>query len=244
MLMGTPIYGQQRTKVSVAAASDLYKVLEEVKVDFEAKHSELSLQLSFGASGSLTAQIQHGAPFDIFLSADEDLPTKLYNAGLSDSSPFLYTIGNLTLWVRRDLKLDLERDKWKTLLSSTISKISIANPKVAPYGKAAETALRRAGIYDQIKSKLIFGDNISHAAQFLYAGAAEAGIISPSQVNNVALSREGLVWKLPLHLYPPIRQTGVIIKRSNCLREARIFQSFLTSRDGQMIFVRHGFGKI
>lgn len=243
--MGMPVYGQARTKLSIAAASDLCRVLEDIKKDFEVRHPELSLQLSFGSSGSLTIKVQQGAPFDVFLSADEDFPTKLYKNGLSDSDgPFLYTIGSLTLWIRKDLKLDLERDGWKVLLNSNVSRISIANPKVAPYGKAAEAALRGAGIYDQIRSKLIFGDNVAQAAQFLYAGAAEAGIISPSQTSNVVLCRDGLIWRIPTNTYLPIRQAGVVIRSSSHLREARIFRSFLTSKEGQMIFARHGFGKI
>lgn len=236
---------QAQTKLSIAAASDLYKVLEDVKIDFEAIHPDIRLQLSFGASGALTAQIQQGAPFDVFLSADEDLPSKLHTAGFASvDGPFLYTVGNITLWIRKDLKLDLEHDGWKVLLSPSVSKISIANPKVAPYGKAAENALYRAGIYDKIKSKLIFADNIAQAAQFLYAGAAEAGIISPSQVNNVILRSNGLTWKLPAHSYPPIRQAGVIIKSSQHPHQAKAFQTFLTGKVGQMIFARHGFGKI
>ena len=245
LIVAMPVYGQAQTNLSIAAASDLYKVLEEIKTVFEDKHPDISLQLSFGASGSLTAQIQQGAPFDVFLSADEDLPAKLYKAGFSDvSGPFLYTIGNLTLWIRKDLKLSLERDGWKALLNPSVAKISIANPKVAPYGKAAENALHRAGIYDQVRPKLVFADNIAQAAQFLYAGAAEAGIISPSQANNAVLRRDGFVWTLPVHSYPSIRQAGIIIKNSNYMRQAKIFQSFLISKEGQLVFARHGFGKV
>ena len=245
LVIGTYLHGRTRTKLSIVAASDLYNVLGDIKTTVEARHPDLVLQFSFGASGSLAAQIQQGAPFDIFLSADEDLPTRLYKAGFSnDNGPFLFTIGSLVLWVRNDLGIDVRRDELKALFSPAVSRISIANPKVAPYGKAAESALRGAGIYDQVKAKLVFADNIAQAAHFLYAGAAEAGVISPSQANNATLRRDGLVWKIPKHLYPPIKQAGIILKSSSNIHQAKIFRDFLLSREGQAIFVKHGFGRI
>jgi molybdate transport system substrate-binding protein len=231
-------------QVAVAAAGDLRGVLDELKTGFEAGHPGIQLQLSFGASGSLTAQIQQGAPFDVFLSADEGFPQQLQKAGLvRDPGPFPYTTGSLTLWLRKDLGLDPARDGWQVLFSPAIRKIATANPQVAPYGRAAEAALRRAGIYQQVQPRLVFADNIAQAAQFLQAGTAEAGLISSTQANNPALRQAGTLWPVPANTYPPLRQAGVILRRSLCPAQAQAFQAYLTGPAGQAVLARHGYSK-
>jgi molybdate transport system substrate-binding protein len=231
-------------QVAVAAAGDLRGVLEELKAGFEARRPDIQLQLSFGASGSLTAQILQGAPFDLFLSADEGFPQQLQKAGLVlDPGPFPYTTGSLTLWLRKDLALDPARDGWRVLLHPGIRKISIANPQVAPYGRAAEAALRRAGLYDQVKPRLVFAENVAQAAQFLQAGSAEAGLISTTQAEHPALAQTGVLWRVPADTHPPLRQAGVILRRSLCPAQARAFQAYLTGPEGQALLARHGYGK-
>ena len=225
LAFGIPCLAQKPVPVAVAAAGDLRGVLEELKTGFEAKHPGVQLQLSFGASGSLTAQILQGAPFDVFLSADEGFPQQLQKAGLVQAL-FPYTTGSLTLWVRKDLALDPARDGWQVLFSPKIKKIATANPQVAPYGRAAEAALRRVGIYDRVQPRLVFADNIAQAAQFLQAGTAEAGLVSATQANN-----------------PALRQAGVILLRSPHQDQARAFRSYLTGAEGQAILARHGFKK-
>jgi molybdate transport system substrate-binding protein len=230
--------------VAIAAAGDLRGVLEELKTKFEASRPDVQLQLSFGASGSLTAQILQGAPFDLFLAADEGYPEQVRKAGLgADPGPFPYAVGSLTLWVRKDLGLDPARDGWKVLASTRIQKISIANPQVAPYGRAAEAALRHASLYDGVKARLVFADNIAQAAQFCQTGSAEAGLLSAAQANNPALRDLGVTWKVPAEAYPPLRQAGVILKRTSYLEQAKAFQAYLLGPDGQGILARHGFGK-
>ena len=247
LALGIPVQAQTRTtQVAIAAAGDLRGVLEELKAGFEAGHPDAQLQLSFGSSGSLTAQILQGAPFDLFLSADEGFPGQLQKAGLvSAQGPFVYATGCLTLWVRKDLGLDLDlaRDGWKVLASPKIQKISTANPQVAPYGRSAEAALRHAKIYDQVKPRLVFADNIAQAAQFLQVGAAEAGLISAAQAENPRLSETGQTWKVPADAYPVLRQAGVILQRSQCQDLARSFQAYLTGKAGQDLLARHGYGK-
>lgn len=243
LALGFPGQAQPRpAQVAVAAAGDLRGVLEELKAGFAAGHPDVQLQLSFGASGSLTAQIQQGAPFDLFLSADEGFPLQLRDAGLA-GPPFRYATGSLTLWVRRDLALDPARDGWRVLLSPAVKKIAIANPQVAPYGRAAEAALRKAGLFDPVRSRLVFADNIAQAAQFLQTGSAEAGLISAAQAGNPALRQSGATWTVPADTYPPLRQAGVILLRSPFQEQARAFRDFLTGAEGQAVLARHGFGR-
>lgn len=235
-------YMHSKSCLSVAAAGDLCKVLDDVKRCFENKYSDIELKFSFGSSGNLTSQIQQGAPYDIFLSADEWFPEQLLKAGLvDDSGVFLYTIGCLALWVRNDLDINPANIDWHTLFDKKIVSIVIANPKVAPYGKAAESSLYNANYYHSLKHKLVFADNVAQAAQFLYAGSAEAGIISYSHANSL---KNGLVWMIPKCFYPKLRQAGVILKTSQCKQQANLLRSFLLSYDGQLIFKRYGFGKI
>jgi molybdate transport system substrate-binding protein len=219
-------------------------VLEELKTGFEAGHPQIRLMLSYGASGSLTAQIQQGAPFDLFLSADEGFPNQLQKAGLvADPGGFPYAVGCLVLWVRKELGLDPVRDGWKALSSPAIQKIATANPVTAPYGRAAEAALRQAKVYDAVKPRLVYADNIAQAAQFLQTGTAEAGLISFAQAQNPALSQAGMTWKVPVEAYPPLRQAGVILRRSTCQEQAKAFQAYLTGPEGQAVFARHGYAR-
>jgi len=229
--------------LALAAAGDLRGALDELKARYEAQHPGLSLQLSYGASGSLTAQLLQGAPFDVFLSADLGFPEQLQKAGLVTSEgPIPYATGSLTLWVRRDLGLDPAAGL-KTLLDARVKAIATANPQVAPYGRAGEAALRQAGLLEAVKPRLVFADNIAQAAQFLQAGTAEAGLISASQARNPALQQAGLSWTVPSGAYPPLRQAAVILKRTAHPEQARAFLAFLMGPEGQALLARHGFGK-
>ena len=240
---GLPGLAQTRpVPVAVAAAGDLRGVLEELRQGFEAAHPQIQLQLSFGASGSLAAQIQQGAPFDLFLSADEGFPQQLQKQGLA-LAPFPYATGSLVLWARKDLGLDPARDGWQVLSSPAVRKIATANPQTAPYGRAAEAALRQAGIYERVQSRLVFADNIAQAAQFLQTGTAEAGLVSFTQADNPALRQLGNLWQVPAGAYPPLRQAGVILKRSTCVDQAQAFRAYLTGPEGQAVLARRGYGK-
>lgn len=241
---GLPLQAQAKPALAVAAAGDLRGTLEEVKIAFEERQPGTRVDLSFGASGSLTAQIQQGAPFDLFLSADAAFPEQLQRAGLATpEGPFPYARGYLTLWVRRDLQLDLGKTGLRVLLDPRLRRISLANPKTAPYGRAAEVALSQVGLHEAIKAKLVFGDNVAQAAQFLQTGAAEAGLISQSQALHPALASTGRAWKVPEEFAPALRQHGVILARTRDLAAARAFRDFLLGKEGQAILARHGFGK-
>ena len=245
LALGVPCPAQTRpVQVAIAAAGDLRGPLEELKTAFEAGNPGIQLQLSFAASGSLTAQILQGAPFDVFLAADEGFPLQVQKAGLAAKpGPFPYTTGSLTLWLRKDLHLDPARDGWQVLSSPGIQKIAIANPVVAPYGRAAEAALRHAAIYDRVKPRLVFADNVAQAAQFLQAGSAEAGLISTTQANNPVLRSTGVLWTVPADAYPALRQSGVILQRSRCQAQAEAFRAYLTGPQGQALLARYGYSK-
>jgi len=129
------------------------------------------------------------------------------------------------------------------LLSPAVKKIAIANPQVAPYGRAADAAMRKVGIYDKVQPRLVFADNIAQAGQFLQAGSAEAGLISAAQANNPVLRQSGVIWTVPADTYPALRQAGVILLRSSLQEQARAFRSYLLGGEGQAILARHGFAK-
>lgn len=233
-----------QTPLTIAAAADLRGTLEEVQGAFGKREPSARLQISYGASGSLAAQIQQGAPFDVFLAADLGFPEQVQRASLaSGEGVFPYAIGRLVLWVRRDLGLDPAREGLAALSNPSIKRIALANARVAPYGRAAEAALGHAGLLETLRPKLVYGENIAQAAQYLQTGAADAGLVSFSQASAPALRSGGLVWAVPPEAYPPLRQGGVILKAARNVALARAFRAFLLGAEGQAILARHGFGK-
>lgn len=233
-----------RRTLAVVAAADLRGVFDELKEAFEARNPGVELKASFGASGSLTAQILQGAPFDVFLAADTGFPGQVAQAGLATpEGPFPYALGSLTLWVRRDLGLDPAREGLQVLKAPSVRRIATANPRTAPYGRAGEAALRHAGLLETLRPRLVFGENIAQTGQFLQAGTAEAGLVSAAQASHPALRQTGVTWTVPPEAYPPLRQAGVILRRTALPGEARAFRAFLTGPEGQAILARHGFGK-
>ena len=169
------LHGQASKRLTIAAASDLQAVLPAIVRDFE-RSAAASVTVSFGSSGSFFAQIQNGAPFDVFLSADVDYPKQLAAAGVADLTTLqVYATGHLVLWTRRDTGIDLSRGL-AGLTDAHVRHVAIANPKYAPYGRAAVAALRTAGVYDAVQPKLVMGENISQAAQLVESGNAEVGI--------------------------------------------------------------------
>jgi molybdate transport system substrate-binding protein len=154
---------------------------------------------------------------------------------------FPYATGRLVLWLRRDVGLDPNKDGLKVLLSPSVKRIALANPALAPFGRSAETALKKAGFYDSVKPKLVFGENIAQAAQYLQTGAAEAGFISSPQVLAPALAG-GRAWTVPQALYPVQKQCGVLLKRSTQPILAAAFQAYLLGPEAQATLARLGYG--
>jgi len=242
--VGLPLEAEAKRILAVAAAGDLRGALVDVETAFEKRNPGVRVDLSFGASGSLTAQIQQGAPFDVFLSADAAFPEQLRQAGLvSPEGAFPYATGYLVLWVPRELGLNPSRDGLSVLRDPRIKRIAVANPRLAPYGRSAEKALIQAGLQQEVSPRLVFGDNVAQAAQFLLTYAAEAGLISQSQALHPNLGALGITWRLPEALAAPLKQHGVILARSAEPHLARAFRDFLLGAEGQAILSHHGFGK-
>lgn len=222
----------------IAAASDLRFALDEALNGFRTAHPGLRVEAVYGSSGNLFAQIREGAPFDVFLSADAEYARRLAGEGLSEA-PFPYAIGRLALVVRKETGLD-PKGFGDLLKSPTIRRIAIANPAHAPYGRAAEAALRTWKVYDVVKVKLVFGDSVSQAAQFMDTGAAQAGLIALSHARVKA--KDLAFAEVPVGDHPPLDQSGVILKRTMSLEAARAFQKYLTGAPGRAVLTRHGFG--
>src|ERR1035437_790696 len=227
-------------EIKVAAASDLTFAFKDVATQFE-KQTGSKIKLTYGSSGNFFAQIQNGAPFDLFFSADVDYPIRLEAAGLIEPGTiYEYASGKLVMWVPNGSKLDLGRGL-ATLLDPGIRKIAIANPQHAPYGIAAVAAMRHAAVYDKIKSKLVLGENISQTAQFVQSGNADAGILALSLALAPAMKNAGRYVEIPAADYPPLVQAGVILKSSRNQQLATRFLKFLQEPETVALMERYGF---
>jgi len=228
-------------EITVAAAADMSAALPELVASYTKKTGQ-TVKLSFGASGNLTNQIRNGAPFDLFFSADEQYPQQLIAEGLASKDTFYrYAIGRLVLWVPGDSPLDLSKLGIQALLDPSVKKISIANPTTAPYGRAAEATLRHYGIYDRVSSRLVVGENISQAAQFVESGNAQAGLIALSHALAPAMKDKGRYWTVPLDAYPTLNQAAVVLSRSKQPDAARRLLEFLRSPEATSLLTSYGF---
>jgi molybdate transport system substrate-binding protein len=227
-------------EITVAAAADLRPALEEISPQFE-RASGLHVHVIFGSSGDLFQQIQNGAPFDVFLSANVGYPHKLQSAGLVvPESYFEYATGKIVLAVRADSKIDVNAGL-RVLLDPAVKKVAIANPEHAPYGVAAMSALKKENIADKLSSKIVSAENISQAASFVLGGGADAGIIALSVVLAPASHSQFRYKEIPAADYSPIVQACVAIKASYQKDSALKFLSFLRGKDGADIMQRFGF---
>ena len=226
--------------LKIAAAADLTFAFKDVGAQF-VKQTGDTLELSYGSSGNFFAQIQNGAPFDLFFSADVGYPQKLEAAGLAEPGTiYEYASGKLVMWVPNSSKLDLSRGL-ATLLDPGIRKIAIANPLHAPYGVAAVAAMRHDAIYDTVKSKLVLGENISQTAQFVESGNADVGLLALSLAVAPAMKDKGRYVEIPADDYPPIIQAAVILKSSRNKELANRFLKFLKERATLALMERYGF---
>ena len=227
--------------IVVAAAADMSAVLPRLAETYTKKTGQ-AVKLSFGSSGNLTNQIRNGAPFDLFFSADEQYPQQLIAEGLaSKDTLYRYAVGRLVLWVPGDSALDLSKLGIQALLDLSVKKISMANPAIAPYGRAAEAALRHFGIYDQVSSRLVLGENVSQAAQFVESGNAQAGLIALSHALAPAMKDKGRYWKVPLDAYPTLNQAAVVLSRSKQQDAARKFLEYLRNPEVTSLLTGYGF---
>ena len=228
--------------VSVAAAADLKYALDEIAAEFQKGHPAIKVNLTYGSSGNFYSQLSNKAPFDIFFSADIEYPKKLIAAGLAvKDSQFSYAVGRIVVWVPKDSAIDVEKLGIESLAQPSVKKIAIANPEHAPYGRAAEAAMKKLGVYDRVKDRLVLGENIAQTAQFVETGAADVGIIALSLATAPALKDKGKYWSVPLDAYPTLEQGGVILSSAKDAEATEQFKEFVIGPDGRAILKRYGF---
>jgi len=224
----------------VAAASDLQAALPGIAAGFE-KATGKKVALIFGSSGNFFAQLQNGAPFDVFLSADIDYPRRLERDGQAEKGSLSrYATGRIVLWVRNDSPIDLTRGL-AVLADPGVHRVAIANPDHAPYGRAAVAALQGAGVYERVQTKLVRGENISQAAQFVQSGNADAGLVALSLALAPALQASGRYVEIPDALYPPIEQAAAVVAASKQKAIARQFVEFLRQPESARVLTAFGF---
>src|SRR5262245_48062658 len=231
-------------EVTVAAASDLSFALRDIIADFE-RTTGNKVRLTLGSSGTFATQMSNGAPFDVFLSADIGYPQELEKKGLTEPNTlFVYGIGRLVVWVPKNSPIDVEKLGMQALLHPSVRKIAIANPEHAPYGRAAVRAMQHFGVNEAVKNKLVLGENIAQAAQFVQSEAAEVGIIALSSALSDSMGAAGKYWQVPLDAYPRMDQAGVILKqarKAGHLDAARAFTDAMRSPRGRAVLQRYGF---
>ncbi|PIR01108.1 MAG: molybdate ABC transporter substrate-binding protein [Nitrospinae bacterium CG11_big_fil_rev_8_21_14_0_20_45_15] len=231
------------SSVLVAAASSMKFPLDEMIVAFERGHPEIDVKISYASSGALFSQIKNGAPFDIFFSADELYPGELKKLNLAPpvEKTEIYALGQIALWMPKGSTKKPAIEGLEVLSSEEIRKISIANPRHAPYGRAAIQALQKAGVYERVKERLVFGENVSQAAQFVSTGAAQAGLFAYSMALAPAMKKAGVHWRVPSQYYDPIQHARLILKTGSNVAGAREFAKFVASAHGAVILKKYGF---
>lgn len=227
-------------EITIAAASDLHFAMKDLVAEYE-KSTGNRVKLSLGSSGNFYSQIQNGAPFDLYFSADIGYPKKLEESGLTvPGSLYRYAVGRIVLWAGDTSPVDVSRGI-DALRDPIIRKIAIANPKHAPYGRAAVAAMEHYNVYNLIKDKLILGENISQAAQFVESGSCDIGVIALSLALAPTMKSGGRYWEIPASAHPPIEQGAVILKSSTHQDAAKHFVQFIQAAKGQETMTRYGF---
>lgn len=226
--------------LQVAAAADLAVCIGELNAAYAKSAGGADVKSSIGSSGNFFAQIKNGAPFDVFLSADTHYPRELVKAGLADGATLtVYAYGQLVMWTN-DPQVDVSAGL-RLLTDPKITRIAIANPDVAPYGRAAKAALERAGIWDAIKPKLVFGENIAQTAQFVDSGNAQVGFVGITHTKSADNVPRGRAWQVPAELFPLIEQGGIVTRRGSANPLAQKYLVFLRSEAGRAILRKYGF---
>jgi molybdate transport system substrate-binding protein len=227
--------------VTVAVAANMKPAFEEIAARFKAQHPGVEVRSIFGGSGYFFAQIANGAPFDLFLSADAEFPAKVVEKGLGEGKAFTYAYGKLVVWVPHGSKIDLDGKGLAALTDPSVHKIAIASPEVAPYGRAARSALEKAGLYQSLKDRIVTGQNVSQAAQFVQSGNAQAGFVPLSLAKTPPLSEQGRAWLVPQSSYERIEQAGVVIKGAKEAALARELAAFITGGGANDVLEKYGY---
>jgi len=229
----------QAGQVHVAVASNFLPALELVAKKFEAGSGH-RLTVSSGSSGKLYAQIKNGAPFDILLSADAKRPQKLEEEQMAvPGSRYTYALGRLALW---SLQARMVDNEGRVLKQGQFKHLAIANPKTAPYGEAAQEALRKMGVWDALQARLVQGEDIGQTFQFVASGNAELGLVSLAQVKAAQGKFQGSYWVVPQALHQPIAQQAVLLVKGRDNPAAREFLEFLNGKEARAVIESLGYG--
>lgn len=223
--------------VRIAAASDLRYALDEIVELYRQTHADARIEVIYGSSGKMTTQIINGAPYDMFFSADIAFALKLEEKGITVTEPATYAIGRIVLWSNT---LDAAKLTLADLTADSVKRIAIAQPAHAPYGLRAEEALRSAGVWEAVQGKLVFAENIAHAAQMTQSGAAQVGIIALSLARFPALAEYGYAL-IDDALHQPLSQGFVVTRRGGSKPDARAFADFMATDQAHVVMQRYGF---
>jgi molybdate transport system substrate-binding protein len=216
--------------------------MDELVEEFHNARPDVEVKVSYGSSGNFYSQLRNRAPFDLYFSADVAYPRRLQEAGLiQEGSLFVYAVGHIVVWALRSSGLDIVNLGIRALEDPAVRHIAIANPQHAPYGQAAETALRSLGLYEKVQDKLVFGENVSQTLQFVQSGAAEAGIVALSLALAPQVRDTGKYWEIPLEAYPRMEQGGAILAHAANPAGAAMFRDLVLSPSGKEILRRYGF---
>lgn len=222
-------------EIRVAVASNFSSAIKKIVEEFELSYGH-KVNLAFGSTGKHYAQIKNGAPFDVFFAADVERPQRLQEQGVALSgSRFTYAIGKLVLWSPLPKLVDSHGE---VLSSSTFTYVAIANPKLAPYGIAAKQIMKSRDIWDSLQKRIVRGENIGQAFQFVKSGSAQLGFISYSQIKVTSQKIKGSYWIPPQSLYEPIKQQAVLLKDNAIARE---FLDFVKGEEARMIIQDYGY---
>lgn len=240
LLLLTPFSAVAADKLSIAAAANLAYALESLTAEFKKAESATHVTVVTGASGNLVAQIQNGAPFDVFLSADVEYPEKLVSLGFADARSFTkFAVGRLVLWSTRP-QVDVNSVA-ALVRDPKVRKIAVANLTTAPYGKAAREALTKLGLWQEAEAKIVVGENITQTAQFVETGNADAGFVALSLVLSPKLKDKGRWQEIAAELYSPLEQGAVITKKGEHNPASARFLKFLSSPEARAVLERFGY---
>jgi len=225
-------------RFTIAAAADLRFALEEIAASYRGQHPDHSFDIVYGSSGKMTTQIMHGAPYDVFFSADVAYPQRLWEAGFSATEPAVYATGRIVLWSN---SLDASRLRLEDLpTDARIRRIAIAQPSHAPYGQRAREAMESVGVWEALQPRLVFSENVAQAAQMVESGAADVGIIALSLAQSPMLSRQSH-HLIDAALHEPLTQTYIITRRAANNAAARNFAHYMETDQAHQIMARYGF---
>lgn len=238
LMASAAINGASAEEIHAAVAANFTAAMKDIVAKYE-EQSENTVTLSFGSSGKILAQIQNGAPFQIFFSADQAKPEALEQAGSTvEGSRYTYAIGSLALWSAKADFVDADLTKLK---SGDYNKLALANPKLAPYGQAAIETLEALDLTQATQDKWVQGENIAQTYQFVASGNADMGFVALSQIMDKGHVTEGSSWIVPAELYNPIRQDAVILKTAQDNEAVKDFMNYMQSDTAHAIIQSYGY---